>query len=101
MALWWLYGAADMVAHMKTTIELPKGLLREAKALAARESTTLRALIEEGLRLLLKQRKEKTPEFKLRDCRFGGEGLQPGWDLNDFSKMRAASYGERGGDVEK
>lgn len=34
---------------MKTTIELPDRLLREAKAIAARRGTTLKALIEHAL----------------------------------------------------
>jgi hypothetical protein len=86
---------------MKTTIELPSSLLREAKALAARERTTLRALIEEALRATLKRRKEKPQPFLVRDARVGGEGLHPGWDLDDFSKLREAAYGDRSGDIEK
>jgi hypothetical protein len=38
---------------MKTTMELPDGLLIEAKKLAAEEQTTLRALVEQGLRHVL------------------------------------------------
>ncbi len=34
---------------MKTTIELPDPLFRQAKVLAARRGTTLRALVVEGL----------------------------------------------------
>ncbi|MBL8287370.1 MAG: hypothetical protein JNL85_05235 [Rubrivivax sp.] len=35
---------------MKTTIELPDELLERGKAVARRENSTLKALIEEGLR---------------------------------------------------
>ena len=35
-----------MVTHMKTTIELADPLLEEARSVAAREGTTLRALLE-------------------------------------------------------
>lgn len=87
-----------MVTHMKTTIELPKSLLAEAKACAAREGTTLRALIEAGLRNALKERKEKKKPFKLRDASVGGEGLREGLDMRDFSKILNVSYGDRGGD---
>jgi len=89
-----------MVTHMKTTIELPKSLLSEAKALAAKEGTTLRALIEAGLRSVLKERKEKTKPFKLRDASVGGNGLAPGLEWKDMHKIILASYGDRGGEPE-
>ena len=38
------------MAHMKTTIELPDDLLIEAKAVAARRRTTLKAMITHALR---------------------------------------------------
>ena len=42
---------------MKTTIELPDDLLERGKAAARRENSTLKALIEEGLRMALRARK--------------------------------------------
>ena len=39
-----------MVTHMKTTLELPDALLIEAKAVAVRRRTTLRAMVEHALR---------------------------------------------------
>lgn len=86
-----------MVTHMKTTIELPKSLLSEAKACAAREGTTLRALIEAALRQLIKERKEQKP-FRLRDASYGSGGLREGFDMRDFKKILDVSYGDRGGD---
>lgn len=44
-----------MVHHMRTTLNLPDGLLAEAKAAAARDGRTLTSLFEEGLRLVLAQ----------------------------------------------
>ena len=38
------------MASMKTTLELPEDLFREAKATAARTGTTLKALVIEALR---------------------------------------------------
>ena len=87
-----------MVAHMKTTIELPKSLLNEAKAFAAREGTTLRALIEGALRNALKERKQTKKPFKLRDMSFGSGGLVPPLDWKDMPKIIRMSYGDRGGD---
>ncbi len=51
-------GFDDMGTHMKTTVEIPTPLLRQAKAAAAREGATLRALVEERLRTVLKGRKQ-------------------------------------------
>ena len=66
---------------MRTTLDINDRLLTEAKALAARERTTLTKLIEEGLALRLQlsaaqARKAKVdlPVFK------GGGGLHPGID---------------------
>ena len=58
---------------MKTTLNLNDQLLAEAKALAAKQRTSLTSLIEEGLKLRLraqadagKQRPAKLPAFKGR-----------------------------------
>jgi len=44
---------------MKTTIEIPNSLLEEARKLASQEGTTVRALVETGLRRVLAERKKK------------------------------------------
>jgi hypothetical protein len=60
---------------MKTTIELPAPLLEQAKRLAARDSTTLRELIEAGLRRIVKERTARRQPFVMRDARVDGKGL--------------------------
>ncbi len=80
---------------MKTTIELSDGLLHEARKVAARERTTLRALVEQGLRQVLAERTRK-PAFRLRKASFKGQGLRPeaaeaGWD-----RLRDLAYEGRG-----
>jgi len=69
---------------MKTTVEISDQLLEDAKRVAARDKSTLRELIEDGLRRVLSDRK-KRPPFKLKDASFRGQGLRPelrgeGWD---------------------
>jgi hypothetical protein len=81
-----------MGSHMKTTIEIADRLLAEAKALAAKEKTTLRALIEEGLREVL--RREHAPKpYKLPDLSIDGGGLTPEFEAKGgWSKLREAAY---------
>ena len=82
---------------MKTTVEISDPLLRDARKVAAREDTTLRALIEQGLRRILSEKKKPKPAFKLRDASVGGKGLRP--ELRDagWEKIRDMIYEGRGG----
>ena len=44
---------------MKTTLDIPDPLLREARKVAERERTTLRALVEQGLRRVLADKQRR------------------------------------------
>jgi Arc/MetJ family transcription regulator len=79
---------------MKTTIELSDALLEEAKRIAARDSTTLRELVESGLRRVLRERRRKGT-FTLRDARVGGRGLRPELRGRSWNDIRDLSYEER------
>ncbi len=86
-----------MVPHiMKTTVEISDDLLAKAKALAAKNQTTLRSLIEDGLRQVLKNEHTET-DFVLADARVDGNGLQPEFQDASWEKFRAAIYEGRGG----
>ena len=80
---------------MKTTVEISDGLLDEARRVAARERTTVSALIEEGLRKTLESRRREDAAFRLRLVTFRGDGLQPhvqgGWE-----RLRGLAYEGRG-----
>ena len=80
---------------MKTTIEITDELARLAKAHAASKNTTLRALVEHGLRLALRFDGARSP-FKLRDASVGGRGLQPQFRDADWTRIREAVYEDRG-----
>jgi hypothetical protein len=80
---------------MKTTIEIADPLLRQAKRAAAREGTTVRALIEQGLRRELAERRRKGG-FRLRRVTVRGKGLQPGLDYS-WERLSALAYQGRGG----
>lgn len=81
---------------MKTTVEITDSLAREAKKVAVNERTTLRELIEAGLRQVLDERRANAP-FKLREASFGGRGLQPEFRTGGWERIRDAVYEERGG----
>lgn len=81
---------------MKTTVEIPNSLLEEARKTASREGTTVRALVEEGLRRVLTERK-RAGEFRLRQASVKGEGLQPGVSGVSWERIREISYEGRGG----
>ena len=85
-----------MVTHMKTTIEIADSLLDQAREIAARENTTLRALVEAGLRQVINGRTGQPP-FRLRDASFRGHGLQPECRDAGWESIRQAAYGDRGG----
>jgi hypothetical protein len=81
---------------MKTTIEISNSLLEEARKLAAKEGTTVRALVEQGLRRIVAERKSRSA-FKLRKATFRGAGLQPGASGATWDQIRDAIYEGRGG----
>jgi len=85
-----------MVTHMKTTIELPDALLGEARKLATREGTTLKALVEQGLRRVIAEKK-RIGAFRLRKATFSGEGLQHGVRGASWERVRELVYEGRGG----
>lgn len=84
-----------MVTHMKTTIDIAPSLLAQAKRQAAEDDTTLRELVEEGLRSVLAARKSRGP-VKMRDASFTGNGLQPGVREGDWDTIRDLIYEGRG-----
>jgi hypothetical protein len=83
-----------MVTHMKTTVDLPDELLLEAQRIARDEGTTLKSVMEEGLRAVI-ARHRTARQFRLRDASVTGRGLQSEFAGADWSKIREASYGDR------
>lgn len=71
---------------MRTTVDIADPLLRQAKAEAEREGSTLRNLIEDGLRMVLENRRAAAGKrFRLRKLPAQGGGLMPefqnaGWE---------------------
>ena len=81
---------------MKIIVDIHDPLLEEVRLQASREKTTVRALIEEGLRKIIEEKKQKNG-FRLRRATFKGSGLQA--DVSDASweRIRDITYKRRGG----
>jgi hypothetical protein len=87
----WLTGYP---VHVKTTVELPDELLRAAQRTARREGTTVKSLLEEGLRLALARHLE-TAVSGLRDASVDGNGLRSEFRDASWAEIRNAAYGDR------
>lgn len=88
------YALVDMFLCMRTTVNLPDELLRQARRRAADEGTTLTALLADGLRLRLNavatgdRRRRKLPVSKVRG------GLQPWVDPASNASLFDAADGD-------
>lgn len=81
-----------MVTHMKTTVDIADDLFLRAKQAAQASRTSLRSLIEQGLREVL----EKSPsseESPVIPVTFRGRGLQPEFRGSSWNRVRDAIYG--------
>jgi hypothetical protein len=75
---------------MRTTVRLDEELMREAKALAARENMTFTALIEDSLRERIARSREWDRQERTTLPVFHGTGLREGLDpeiLCDNSRL--------------
>ncbi|MGW0158341.1 type II toxin-antitoxin system VapB family antitoxin [Mycobacterium sp. NPDC003323] len=79
---------------MKTTVTLPDELVRQAQALARRDHTTLRELIETGLRAVVKER-SSTSAFTLSDASVDGNGPRPEFRGAPWAQIRESIYDAR------
>lgn len=87
-----------MVSHMKTTIHIADSIFQEARQVARQERTTLRALVEEGLRRVIRERRRRRKhDFRLRKATFKGKGLQPHLAGATWDQILDISYEGRGG----
>ena len=79
---------------MKTTVEVPDGLFREAKAYAARHGMPVREVFELGLRMVLEGSRAGHRRFRLKTITTKGQGLACD---GDWSSIRSMIYEGHGG----
>lgn len=66
-----------------------------ARKVASRRGVTLRTLIEEGLRHVVKGDSAR-PGFQLKDASFTGRGLDPAFGEGEWERIRDTAYTGRG-----
>ena len=76
---------------MKTTIELPDDLASEARRVAAQSGTTLRGLVEAGLRAELERRAQPATWAPRADLAFGSGGLTQSAQAMTWAEIREDS----------
>jgi hypothetical protein len=79
---------------MKTTVEIPDALLESARRHARRTGRPVRALIEEGLRLVLQAGAARI-EYHLPDRSVGSPGAPNPLESMSWQDLRDEVYGGR------
>lgn len=88
----WVAIHANMGSHiMKTTIEIADDLFKRAQQVARKEKTTFRALAEQGLRLVLRQKQANAKARKWKPLTRGG-GLNREFREWNWEKIRDLIY---------
>jgi hypothetical protein len=77
----------DMLRHMRTTINLPDELIRQAKKAALDADTTLTEIIGDALRAALARPQHRKPRKEFKLITYGKGGVHPGVDLDDTSAL--------------
>jgi hypothetical protein len=80
---------------MKTTIDIADSLLTRAKEIAHRDKTTLRALVEQGLDVVMQQR-VRPPKSKFKMITFNGGTPTKEFQNAPWDQIRDEIYRGRG-----
>ncbi|MFT3792531.1 MAG: hypothetical protein QM741_16035 [Rudaea sp.] len=79
---------------MKTTIDIADDLIDRAKLIQKRQAITLRALVEEGLRLVLDKHAKRVKPYKFEPVIVGAP-CHEGMARTDVNALIAEAYAER------
>ena len=80
---------------MKTTVEIPDALLKDAKEVAAARGTTLKELIATGLHAVVHDARTLVASYRRHTV--AGNGLQPGVSAGNWETLRSLAYEGHGG----
>ncbi len=78
---------------MKTTLDIQDELLLRAKRHAQKTGRSLRAVVEEGLRLALSTSSSR-PRYRLPDFSVGASGGRDPLEAYSWQDLRGVIYGE-------
>jgi hypothetical protein len=67
-----------------------------ADLLAAERHTTVRALVEDGLRVILDRERQRRAPFRLRDGSVGGGWMREEFATASWDQIRDVAYEDRG-----
>ncbi len=81
----------DIVALMKTTIDIADDLFLRSKQLSKEQGVTLRELLSEGLAYAIKRRSAASAHH-VKAVTFKGKGLAPEFRQASWSVIRDAAY---------
>jgi hypothetical protein len=73
---------------VRTTVRLPEDLIRRAKRKAATDGKSLTELIEDGLRIVVRDSSRKPGRRVPPPVSSASGGLMPGIDLNDSAALQ-------------
>lgn len=77
---------------MKTTVEIADDLFERAQKLVQREKTTFRALTEEGLRLVIAERRKRRLQAPPPLVTYGSGGATPEFEDWSWDRIRDEVY---------
>lgn len=79
---------------VKTTVEISDRLLAQARRHAKRTGRSMRALVEEGLRLVLRAEQQR-PSYRMPDRSVGEENAANPLEALSWQDLREEIYGGR------
>ena len=85
-----------MAGRMKTTVHISDALLADVQKIVAKRKTTLKALVDEGLRHVVENERTVQEPFKMKDASVGHSGDPWPLEGKSWEEIRDIIYEGRG-----